>query len=91
MSRHIDFRGFLADECCTVLGASVRGFKVFTYSDVGLGRGTKDPKVLEHARDHGAIVITRNGSDFAQLRKLPRASQPRVNARQCGARMASDL
>lgn len=66
MSRHIEFQGFLPDECCTGLGASIRGFKVFTYPEVGLGRGTKDPKVLSHARSHGAIVITRNGSEFAQ-------------------------
>lgn len=69
MSRHIEFQGFLPDECCTVLGNSVRAFRVFSYSDVGLGRGSKDPKVLEHARDHGAIVITRNSSDFANAAK----------------------
>jgi hypothetical protein len=62
----IRLRGFLPDECNTVLGESVRGAKVFTYEEVGLGRGTKDPKVLEHARSHGAIVITRNSSHFSQ-------------------------
>ena len=63
MSHIIEFRGFLVDECCGVLASSLR-FPVLTYSDVGIGRGTPDDKVLEHAHDHGVIVVTRNRSDF---------------------------
>lgn len=48
-----------------MLGESARCFPVLTFEDIGLGRGTRDLKALENAR-HGAIVITRNSSDFSK-------------------------
>jgi hypothetical protein len=58
------FAGFLPDETDSSLRDSIRHYPVLRYSDVGLARGARDPKVAEHARDHGAIVMTRNAYDF---------------------------
>jgi hypothetical protein len=55
---------FLPDETDAGLGSSVRHYPVLTYADVGLATGAPDAKVAEHAREHRAIVMTRNKYDF---------------------------
>ena len=63
MSRYYDI-AFLPDEDSLGLGESIRHYRVLSYQDAGLSRGASDDKVADHARYHGAIVITRNVRDF---------------------------
>lgn len=42
------------------------GFDVVHLLALGLG-GTRDPEVLQYARDEGRILLTRNYQDFAPL------------------------
>jgi len=55
---------FLPDEDSFCFAESIRRYAVRTYEDVGLARGAVDAKVVEHAKDHDAIVLTRNIRDF---------------------------
>lgn len=80
----IYFAGFLADEDSYCLGESVRHHRVLSYDDVGLARGTADEKVVEHARSHGAIVMTRNWKDFKfVMQRLARSSSGDCQAMRC--------
>jgi hypothetical protein len=74
MSRY-DGVAFLPDETDLALGDSIRHHAVLSYSDVGLTPGASDSKVAEHARDHRAIVMTRNKYDFrVAMQQLARQS-----------------
>lgn len=55
---------FLPDEDSFGFADSIRRYPVLTYKDVGLARGVPDGKVVEHAKAHDAIVLTRNVRDF---------------------------
>ena len=55
---------FLPDEDSYGLGESIRHYRVLNYEDVGLARGASDKLVARHAKDHRAIVLTRNVRDF---------------------------
>ena len=63
MSRY-DAVAFLPDEDSLGLGGSIRHYAVLSYEDVGLSRGAPDQTVARHAKDHHAIVLTRNVRDF---------------------------
>lgn len=58
---------FLPDEDSLVFRSYVRDYRVLEYREVGLARGAPDHRVVEHARDHNAIVITRNKRDFLKV------------------------
>lgn len=65
----------MPDEDSFGIGNSIRHFKVLTYENAGLTRGAKDEKVVEHAAEHEAIVLTRNVRDFLKvMRDLAKAS-----------------
>jgi len=64
VSRRRDLVPFLLDENSIGFAACIRRHRVLTFADVGLEYGAPDHKVVEHARDHGAIVLTRDRDDF---------------------------
>ena len=71
---------FVADECNGDLAASIRAYPVLSYRDIGLERGATDPKLIEHARNHGAIIITRNKRHF---RRFMREAAERSTVDEC--------
>lgn len=66
------FRGFVCDEDCQHLAASLPTSEVFTLAQIGItmGRGTPDGAVVKHARESGCIVITGNKSHFVREMRL---------------------
>lgn len=82
---------FVCDESNFHLGECVRGYPVLTYRDIGLSPGTADRSVVRHAREHGAIIISRNRGHFREeMLKAAQASGAYHCHEGCGLLLVAD-
>jgi hypothetical protein len=81
----IDFRGFVCDEDALWVDPIIRKTRygrVLTLAQIGITKnsGSPDDAIVQHARDHGAIIVTSNSSDF---RKCMDLAAKRCTAGEC--------